>query len=69
MHHPASPAGKKALVLNDADEITRLHRVMEDALWHLDHGYPVGAIATLRGEDRSGGIRFTVPLMNRRVHR
>ncbi|MDQ2880508.1 MAG: hypothetical protein M3Y48_04400 [Actinomycetota bacterium] len=56
-------------MLNDADEITRLHRVMEDALWHLDHGYPVGAIATLRGEDRSGAIRFTVPLMNRRVHR
>ena len=55
-------------MLSDADEITRLHRVMEDALWNLDHGYPVGAIATLRSEDRSGPVRLTVPLMNRRVH-
>jgi len=56
-------------VLNDADEIIRLHRIMEDALWHLDHGYPVGAIATLRGEDWSGTVRLTVPLMNRGIHR
>ena len=31
-----------------SSDATRWFRVIEDALWNLEHGYELGALATLR---------------------
>ena len=34
--------------LDRSSDATRWFRVIEDALWNLEHDYPIGALATLR---------------------